>query len=514
MDRRGVLQAGLGAAGLLTAGTLRAGTSAARVTIDASAPLSPIRPLLGVAGIPGPTPAYGRYMDMTPNWRRSRASMVRSYDWVARLDTIDNPESLFPRWAADPTDPASYNFAAADEWVRQVNAIGAEVLFTVASEIPRNKLPASDLPKYELVVEHIVRHFAQGWGGGPSNRVRFWEFSDQPDFGKLHFAGTAGDFYSMFEAFARAVRRVDPSLQVGGPGLAFPLNPDTGHRESFLDFLKSRSLPLDFLSFNWFSDGTGDPMDLRVVATKLRDMLDQRGFQQTKIFSDSWNYMGIPVNHAPPAETAAFIAAAGIYTVDSPLDRACYFRADSGWDPHYNFQDPAGFLGPDGKTDQRMLAVESLGQALSGQRLRLTGGDDDGFAALASWDKHADVVRVLIANHARPAKFAGPRASDILSFKIPIGEHRVQMDFQLTPHRPVTNVQRPEQVNLQLRNLPWKTRRLSVSRLLVDGTGSQTSPSVVATAHGRIDLAAPLAPPSFALFEIGPQTAAIRKGDK
>lgn len=514
MRRRSVLQGGLGAMGLLASSMVRAGSSVTRVTVDAGAPESAIRPFFGLAGVPGPAPGHGKFMDMSDIWRKARPNMVRSYDWVARLDTVDNPESLFPRWSADPTDPASYNFAAADEWVKQVRDVGAEVLFTIASAIPRNKLPTSDLPKYEAVVEHIVRHFAQGWGGGEAGRVSHWEFGDQPDFNKLHFAGTVAEFNAMFEAFARAVKRVDPALQVGGPGLAFPLNPDIGHREAFLDFLKSRGLPLDFFTFNWFSDATRDPMDLRIVSRALREMLDRRGFKNTRIFADSWNYLGIPANHAAGEETAAFATAAAIYAVDSPLDRANYFRADSGWDPHYGFMDPAGFLRPDGKTDQRVLAAQAIGQAMRGQRLPLTGGDDDGFAALATWDKSADLVRVLIANHARPAKFAEPRQSDVFTFRIPIGAHREDMNFHLTPFRPVKAMQRPGQVSVELRNLPWKTRQLSVSRLLVDSAGGQTTRSVVNTKKGAVLLDVPLAAPSFALFEISPQAAGIRSGEK
>lgn len=505
MDRRGLLQGAIGATGLWAAAGLRgAAPDLHRVEVDAGAPGAAIRPLMGVAGVPGPLPDQPRFMDMAASWRRGKVRMVRSHDWVARLDTIDNPDSLFPRWDADPTDPASYNFAAADAWVNAVNGVGAEVLFTIASAIPRNKLPARDIARYEVVVEHIVRHFVEGWGNGPRNSIRHWEFGDQPDFGKLHFAGTPAQFHAMYAAFARAVKRVDPRLQAGGPGLAFPLNADAGHRETFLDFVRSEGLPLDFFSYNWFSDGTRDPLDQRVVAQRLRALLDQRGFRATALIADSWNYLGIPVSHAPPAEFAAYIVAAGIYLVDSPLDRACYFRADSGWDPHYGFQDPAGYLGPDGKTDQRMLAVESLGQVLAGRRLPVQGGDTQGLAALASRDEASGVLRVLIANHARPAAYLTPREADVLSFRVPIGAERVRMDMALTPQRPAPPTPRPGAIRLTLRNLPSPGQRLSLSRLLVDGHGSSLTRSTPGVTRGRLVLDAPVGPACFALFEIGP----------
>ena len=39
--------------------------------------------------------------------------------------------------------------------------MGAEIIFTIASAVPSNRLPASDVAKYEHVVENIVRHYVR-----------------------------------------------------------------------------------------------------------------------------------------------------------------------------------------------------------------------------------------------------------------------------------------------------------------------------------------------------------------
>ncbi|QPE04824.1 hypothetical protein IT882_01365 [Microbacterium schleiferi] len=185
---------------------------------------SSFRQLNGVGGIPGPVEGYPQFPDMTPLWREAGVTVVRSFDWVSRLDTRNNPTSLFPDWSADVDDPASYNFAATDQWVEAVQSIGAEVMFTVASSIPSNKLPAEDVEVYGRVVEHIVRHYSQGWAGGPTTPIRIYEFGDQPDFGPLHFAGRPEEFYAMYRAFCEAVHRVDPTLTVGGLPRPSPLS--------------------------------------------------------------------------------------------------------------------------------------------------------------------------------------------------------------------------------------------------------------------------------------------------
>jgi hypothetical protein len=85
------------------------GPGSARLVVDAGVTIGRMRDLQGAAGIPGPA---GR---------------------------ADNPDSLFPSWSADPDDPADYNFAATDSWVRQIQTIGAEIMFTIASPVPANE---------------------------------------------------------------------------------------------------------------------------------------------------------------------------------------------------------------------------------------------------------------------------------------------------------------------------------------------------------------------------------------
>src|SRR6478609_7651031 len=172
-----------------------AASGPARLFVDAGVSIGRMRSLQGAAGLPGPAPGAEQVPDLSRYWKSARVGLVRTYDWVSRLDTVDNPDSLFPRWSADPGDPASYNFVATDSWVRQVQAIGAEIIFSLASAVPTNKLPTRDPATYEQVVENIVRHYVCGWGGGGFvDAVTRWEFGDQPDFGTLHFAGSPGEF--------------------------------------------------------------------------------------------------------------------------------------------------------------------------------------------------------------------------------------------------------------------------------------------------------------------------------
>ena len=326
-------------------------------------------------------------------WESAQVRLVRTYDWVSRLDTVDNPDSLFPKWSADPDDPDSYNFDATDSWIRQVQAIGADILFTIASSVPSNKRPASDLATYEQVVENIVRHYEDGWGGGGfTHAVTRWEFGDQPDFGTLHFDGTPDEFYEMYAAVARAVKRVSPQLQFGGPCPAFGLD-EGPYREGFLDFVKRNKLPLDFFTWMWFTDDSRDPLDFRTVATQLRGILDAHGFETTELLLAYWNMTGIPNAKFTDADAAAFQAAAAVYMQDSPIDRAILFRVDTGTDLHYKIHDPAGIFDADGSENARTASYRLVGQTLAArERLDVQGGDDNGFAVLAGRTESNDTV--------------------------------------------------------------------------------------------------------------------------
>lgn len=470
-----------------------------RTLVVDAADESAFRPLNGVGGVPGPVEGHPEFPDMTPLWREAGVSVVRSFDWVSRLDTRDNPTGLFPDWSADPTDPASYNFTATDQWIDAVHAIGAEVMFTVASSIPKNKLPAEDLDLYGRVVEHIVRHYSQGWAGGPAKPVRIYEFGDQPDFGPLHFAGRPEEFYAMYRAFCEAVFRVDPSLTVGGPSLAFSLEDDAPYREGFLAFVRENALPLHFYSFLWFTDGTRDPLDYRYVSDELRAVLDRHGFTDTDLTLSYWNYLAVPSSTAPAPEKGAFMAATAIHLQDTVIDHAFFFRADSGRDPHYGFVDPGGVGDVDGRPDERSHALALAGRTLTGRRLAATGGDESGLAVAASRD--GDTVRVLVANYVAPASALAPREENRFTFRIPIGDQRIELGLTLPPQRPDLASAGVESVRIEVQNLPWADATVHATRTSLTGAVEGPHPvSVSADGTARLDIA--LEPQSVFLVEL------------
>lgn len=474
----------------------------AKLFVDVAISCGKMRPLQGTSGMPGPAIGAEQIPDISEVWKSARVGLVRSYDWVSRLDTVDNPNGLFPKWSADPGDPANYNFEATDAWVRQAQDIGAEILFTIASSVPTSRRPASDLRKYEQVVENLVRHYVKGWGGGFTDAITYWEFGDQPDFGKLHFDGSPLEFFEMYEAAARAVKRVDRSLKFGGPCIAFPLN-EGAYREGLLEYIRECGLPLDFYSWMWFADDSRDPLDFQRVAADLRKVLDRNGFGGSELLLSYWNMTGIPNAKIDDAEAAAFQAAAAIYLQDSVTDRAIFFRGDTGTDLHYNIIDPAGMFGPDGAETARTAVFRFVGKTFAAStRLAVRGGDEHGFAVLAGHDEPAETVRILIADYAIPDVYLTARDRDVFEFQVPIGEFKCDMSFTVPPRRVDARNSELGSYCLEVTNLPWGDSPHEVVRFRADGTHrGEVVESTVGVGPGAV-ISGPLGRSAVELVEI------------
>ena len=440
--RAGNARLALCAAALALAAGAAGAESLRPLQVDASRGIGRIRPLQGVDGVVLERDAgqlgIQHGPDLRAAWRAAHVDMVRSYIWQSRLDTSDNPAGLFPRWDANPDDPASYNFAATDALVRASRQTGADILFTIASAIPRSTAPARDLARYEAVVRHVVMHYSAGWADGFHGAVRYYEFGDEPDLNTYHFGGTPTEFYAMYAAAARAVKSVDISLQVGGPGLAFPLNADSPFREGFLAHVRAQRLPFDFFSWKWYADGTEDPWDFVRVAKVTTELLARHGLSEARQIVSNWNYYAIPILKPEQMRRATFEVAALIYMQDTDIDRAVMFRGDAAM---------GTVAEPDADKTTRMFDADGTPQKngwgfrMSGamqdtpQRLRVTGGDDRGYAVLAGRNATTGTVQVLIANYAIPAKLLEPTDRKSLDFVLPVQGRRVPVSMALPERR-------------------------------------------------------------------------------
>jgi hypothetical protein len=486
-----------------------------KLQVDAGQVQGRIRSLQGVDGVPVGAIGAGNLgvrngPNLLPHWRKARVDLGRSYIWLSRLDTIDNPGSLFPRWSADPNDPASYNFAATDALVKASREIGADILFTIASSIPFNKLPPADVGKYAEVARHIVMHYHQGWANGFTQAIRYWEIGDEPDLNRYHFEGTPEQFYAMYDAVARAVKSVDATLQVGGPGLAFPLNEQSPFREGFLQAVQQRGMPCDFFSWKWYSDQSADPLDIARVSKTTTAMLATYGLADRKQFVTDWNYAGIPTNRPDRLRMGVYAAAALVYMQDTPIERATLFRGDASvWTPDDpDFDLTTRMFNADGSPMKNAHGFAAAGQMRDApQRLKVEGGDDRGYAVIAGRNEAGTEVRVLIVNYAIPAANLGPQPHPSIDFNLPVAGKPVPVSWKQLPRRVGAAQKDNGGYDLTVSNLPWGRGAYRVERYRYDAMHDLALVDSTTGRGARVQIKAELPEPSVELV-------VIRKGQQ
>ena len=407
--------------------TAASGTGLRQVHVDAFAPIGTLRSLAGVDGAPAPGMhkpenfTFGGWnmpeqVDASRGYQRARIDLVRTHDAYgpgdidSRFETNEAPGgalisarrdgyTLFPNPGADPEDPASYRFGPTDRLVTSIIKLGAQAIFRLGRSEGADPQPPPDFDRYADIARHIVLHYNGGWAQGDHYGVRYWEIWNEPDLGKVFWAGTAGQYFSLYSKIARAVKQADPHALVGGPAIARP-NDDSEYRDAFMDYVHRTHTPLDFYSWHWYATDSDDPLDFVRIATDLRSRLDRHGLQGTRSILSEWNY-GLSDKPPTPLVRASFVASALIYMQSAPIDAATLYRADN-------------VFGTDGVTpDKTGQALIALGRMKATPvRLRATGADLSGFAVEAGRSRDGKVVQVLISNYQIPAAELGPRHTD------------------------------------------------------------------------------------------------------
>ncbi|HEX4718649.1 MAG TPA: hypothetical protein VH300_08985 [Thermoleophilaceae bacterium] len=492
--KRGSIALACAIAFLSTATSAFAAGGLRQVTIDASKPTGLIRSLQGVSGTP--LPGNDDHGDYTIQHHQLGVDFVRTHDidcsGTGDIDGIGE-NRIFKDWSADPNDPASYNFGPTDRALLSAARAGEQIEFNLGHSdlscagLGFNNTPPPDPALYAQVARRVAQHYNDGWANGYRLHIRYWEIWNEPDLVPF-WAGTAQQFYALYDATARALKSLHPWMKIGGPALTTN-NDITGFRESLLAYIRAHDLPLDFWTIHHYSDFTEDPLDFNRLADVSRALLDSYGFNRAEIHLNEWNY-GIAEQ---PTETqrSAYVASSLINMQDSQLARAAFYRADA----HGQF----GLIAADGaftKTGDAFAAVGSMNR--TPLRLATSGGDDQGFSVEAGRSRNHEQVRVLLANYEIPPQDQGPFPPFIVNnnFTIP-----GIATFTLLDRRPVAYADN-NGYDLTVNGLHGNGRRYLVSRYRVDDSHNLTLVDQTFQRGRRINLSATLPAPAVELVVI------------
>jgi xylan 1,4-beta-xylosidase len=104
-----------------------------------------------------------------------------------------------------------------------------------------NVTPPRDYNKWEALIKDLVQHFTERYG---EDEVKTWYFEvwNEPNLDGF-WAGTQEEYFKLYKHAARAVKSVNPSYRVGGPGTA-----GAAWESEMIDFCVKNNVAIDFVS--------------------------------------------------------------------------------------------------------------------------------------------------------------------------------------------------------------------------------------------------------------------------
>ena len=248
--------------------------ASAAVKVDFAQAVGPVRPMHGA----GQPPQIGYDYKLFHYLKEAGIPYSRLHDVGGAYGKniyVDIP-NLFRDFDADENDPKSYDFAFTDHLLKALVANGVEPYFRLGITIENRAdirayrtFPPKDPEKWARICEHVVRHYTEGWANGFKWKITYWEIWNEPE-GTSMWKGTWDEYFRLYEASSKHLKKCFPHLKVGGygscgfyaagkkPGEIMEKAAARGRRYmdfffKFLDYVKEHDCPLDFFSFHSYA---------------------------------------------------------------------------------------------------------------------------------------------------------------------------------------------------------------------------------------------------------------------
>ena len=243
--------------------------------------------------------------------------------------------------------------------------------------------PPRDLARWEALVEALVRHLVDAFG---REEVAHWPFEvwNEPNL-RVFWTGAETDYLALYDASARAVKRVDPAFRVGGPSTAA-----AGWVDDLLEHARRTGVPVDFLSTHTYGL---PPLDLRPIAARY-------GRQDAPLY---WTEWGISPTHGAPVNDSAWgapLVARGMRSAAGRLDALSYWVISDHFvelgEPESLFHGGFGLLTVGNLRKPRFWGVALL-ERLGARELPVELSGDGGGSLVEAWASRDDDGRVAVA---------------------------------------------------------------------------------------------------------------------
>lgn len=268
---------------------------------------------------------------------------------------IDIP-NIFPDFDADENDPASYDFAFTDAYLKPIVESGCKVFYRLGVTIENNYRiksyhvkPPKDFAKWARICERVVAHYNEGWNNGFRWGIEYWEIWNECDTGGAMWQGTREEFFELYRVTARLLKEKHPAIKVGGYGgggfysVDDPLNkvrsfgPNPAKTARFVEWFREfcryvttpeTAAPLDFFSWHYYwNNEIMDYSRIQTHAAFVRKTLDSFGLGKCESIMNEWNTRVNGYHGMKGMFGASFVAHMFCLMQDSPIDMAMYYDA-------------------------------------------------------------------------------------------------------------------------------------------------------------------------------------------
>ena len=299
-----------------------------------------------------------------------------------------------------------------------------------------------DLAKWAALIEAFARHLEQRYGRAEIRRW-YYEVWNEPNLAGFWEGADRDAYFTLYDVTARALKRVDPQLKVGGPATA-----GAAWVPEFIAHAAKADVPLDFITTHTygvdggFLDENGKE-DTKLSASpdaivgdvrRVRQQIQASARPGLPLYFTEWSTSYTPRDAVHDAYLSAAYILSKLKAVDGMAQGMSYWTFSDLFEepgpPTAPFQGGFGLLNPQGIRKPAYFAYKYLNQ-LGKQQLATADAE-----SIATWDGRAFKLLVWHFQQPRQARSnrsfytkvtpAAPAASVRLSIKgLPAGHYRI-----------------------------------------------------------------------------------------
>lgn len=210
-------------------------------------------------------------------------------------------------------------------------ASGTKTVFSYRA----NVTPPKDYKQWTTLIDHLVTHCVERYG---EKEVTEWPFEvwNEPNF-RSFWTGTQRDYFRLYRHTAEVVKKVSPSIKVGGPATA-----KSAWIEEFVKFCERNEVPADFISTHHYpNDGYENHGDTEVQLFKSQRGIMREVAQNTRMYAGErpvyyteWNTSSNPNEHLHDEPYAAAFIASTVLEAAGLVDAYSFWTFSDIFEEH------------------------------------------------------------------------------------------------------------------------------------------------------------------------------------